>query len=88
MASIAQFYSANLGEEARKGMRQMVLKGGWPHKAPRGYASVRNADGRGSHLELHRREAALLRVGFELYATGHYSVKALAIHENSARCQA
>src|SRR5262249_15961549 len=33
MASIAQFYSANLGQEARKGMRQKVLGGGWPHKA-------------------------------------------------------
>jgi DNA invertase Pin-like site-specific DNA recombinase len=78
MASIAQFYSANLGEEARKGMRQKVLKGGWPHKPPRGYVTVRNEDGRGSRLELHRRDSALMRSAFELYATGHYSVKALA----------
>ena len=78
MASIAQFYSANLGDEARKGMRQKVLKGGWPHKAPRGYATVRNEDGRSSRLELHRRDSALMRNAFELYATGHYSVKTLA----------
>jgi DNA invertase Pin-like site-specific DNA recombinase len=77
MASIAQFYSANLGDEARKGMRQKVLNGGWPHKAPRGYASVRNSDGRGSHLVLHRRESALIRAAFELYATGHYAVRTL-----------
>ena len=36
MASIAQFYSGNLSEEVKKGMRQKVLKGGWPHLPPRG----------------------------------------------------
>jgi site-specific DNA recombinase len=30
-----EFYSANLSEEV-KGMRQKVLKGGWPHKPPVG----------------------------------------------------
>ena len=35
MASIAQFYSANLSEEVKKGMRQKVLKGGWPHTGRR-----------------------------------------------------
>lgn len=33
MASIAQFYSANLSEEVKKGMRQKVLKVGWPPSA-------------------------------------------------------
>ena len=46
MASIAQFYSANLGEETKKGMRMMVEKGGWPHRPPKGYQMVRGEDGK------------------------------------------
>ena len=51
MASIAQFYSGNLADEVRKGMRQKVLTGGWPHLPPRGYVVVRNPEGRGTHIE-------------------------------------
>src|SRR5207302_2271328 len=36
MASIAEFYSANLGEEVKKGMRVMIQRGEWPHQPPRG----------------------------------------------------
>lgn len=78
MASIAQFYSANLAEEVKKGMRQKVLNGGWPHLPPRGYVSVKNADGRGSHVEVHPRLGSLVTRAFELYATGNYSLRALA----------
>jgi hypothetical protein len=52
MASIAQFYSANLAEEVKKGMKQKLLRGGWPHLPPCGYVSVKNSDGRGSHVEV------------------------------------
>lgn len=76
MASIAQFYSANLSEEVKKGMRQKVQGGGWPHKPPRGYVIVRLPGS--CKIEPHRREAPILRLAFELYATGNYSVKALA----------
>src|SRR6476646_4805147 len=41
MASIAQFYSANLSEEVKKGLRQKVLHGGWPHLPPCGYVQVK-----------------------------------------------
>ncbi len=77
MASIAQFYSANLAEETRKGMRQLVLKGGWPHRAPRGYVMVRDvgANVRGSQCDVHPREGALITRGFELFATGLFSVQ-------------
>src|SRR5712691_8264766 len=78
MASIAQFYSANLSEEVKKGMRQKLLRGGWPHLPPRGYVSVKNADGRGSHVEPHPGRGALVSRGFELYATGNYSLRSLA----------
>jgi DNA invertase Pin-like site-specific DNA recombinase len=35
MASIAQFYSGNLGEETKKGMRMLVERGGWPFQPMR-----------------------------------------------------
>lgn len=78
MASIAQFYSVNLADEVRKGMRQKVLKGGWPHQPPRGYVVVRERGVRRSHVEAHPREGPLIRQAFEQYATGGYSTKALA----------
>ncbi len=78
MASIAQFYSANLSEEVKKGMRQKLLRGGWPHLPPCGYVSVKNADGRGSRVEPHPRRGVLVSRGFELYATGNYSLRSLA----------
>ncbi|MGH2394875.1 MAG: recombinase family protein, partial [Candidatus Limnocylindria bacterium] len=41
LASIAEFYSANLGQEIRKGMDQKAAQGGWPVRAPFGYQNVR-----------------------------------------------
>jgi len=78
MASIAQFYSANLGEEVKKGLRQKVLKGGWPHLPPTGYVPVRNEDGHGSHVEVHPRLGPLISRAFERYATGQYSLRGLS----------
>ena len=44
LASIAEFYSANLGQEIRKGMDQKAAQGGWPVRAPFGYRNVRRDD--------------------------------------------
>ena len=79
MASIAQFYSANLADEVRKGMRQKVLNGGWPHQPPRGYAVAPNATGKGTHIEIHPHDGPLMQEAFERYASGRYSVKTLAL---------
>jgi DNA invertase Pin-like site-specific DNA recombinase len=38
---MAEFYSANLAGEIRKGMTQKAKMGGWPTKAPIGYLNVR-----------------------------------------------
>ena len=75
MASIAQFYSANLSEEVKKGMRQKVLNGGWNHRPPRGYVLVQ----KGGHnvIDVHPTDGPLMRRAFELYATGWYSIKGL-----------
>ena len=78
MASIAQFYSGNLADEVRKGMRQKVLKGGWPHQPPRGYVVARLHDRRQTRVEIHPKDGPLIRSTFEMYATGWYSIKTLA----------
>jgi site-specific DNA recombinase len=78
MAAIAEFYSANLAEEVRKGMRQKVVSGGWPHKPPRGYVTVQNDQGAGTHVRIHSYDGPLIAKAFELFATGWYSLKTLS----------
>jgi site-specific DNA recombinase len=78
MASIAQFYSSNLSEEVRKGMRQKVIKGGWPHLPPRGYIVVRRDEGRGSTVEPDPVLAPVVAGAFERYASGWFSLKSLS----------
>ena len=69
MASIAEFYSANLGEEVKKGMRQKVRQGGWPHLPPRGYMVIRDPMGR-SRIEIDPRIGPIVRRAFEIAALG------------------
>jgi site-specific DNA recombinase len=80
MASLAQFESANLSDEAKKGMREKVLQGGWPHRPPRGYVAVRRTDDNGgrSRCELHPPESALIARAFTLFAGGQLSIDTVA----------
>jgi DNA invertase Pin-like site-specific DNA recombinase len=41
MATIAEWYSGNLSEEAKKGMRKKAEAGGLPGRAPLGYINER-----------------------------------------------
>jgi site-specific DNA recombinase len=77
MASFAEFHSTNLADEVKKGMRQKVIRGGWPHRPPRGYVLVRTANARQNAIEIHPREGPLMKRAFELYASGWYSIKRL-----------
>ena len=72
MAAMAEFYSANLSEEVKKGMRQKVLKGGWPHKVPRGYRITRTADR--STIVVDDSQARLVRRAFEFCAVGYRGI--------------
>lgn len=71
MASIAQFYSGNLGEEVRKGMRMKVAQGGWPHQPPRGYQLSYDVEGM-RKIEPSD-DAHIIRFAFEEYASGRTS---------------
>lgn len=71
-ALMAEFYSANLASEIRKGMGQKAKMGGWPHAAPLGYVNVRESvAGRTvAHIVPDDERAPLVTAAFELYATG------------------
>lgn len=83
MSSIAEFYSQNLATEVRKGMAQKAKSGGTPTKAPLGYRNIRGYDAQGrrdSRVELDEQRAPLIKLAFQEYATGEWSLSRLAEH--------
>lgn len=63
LAAMAEFYSASLSEEVKKGMQQKVLQGGWPGQPPRGYRSLRLNEQ--TRLVLDDVQAPLVRKAFD-----------------------
>lgn len=83
MSSIAEFYSRNLASEVIKGMGEKARNGGTIGKAPLGYRNVRGRDAQGREIrtvELDPDRAPLMRLAFTEYATGKWTVAALAKH--------
>lgn len=81
MATIAEFYSDNLGHEVRKGMQQKLKNGGWPHLAAPGYVNIRvNTDRKAEAIVVVDREQGPLAVqAFELFATGEQTLNSLHV---------
>ena len=75
-ALMAEFYSANLASEIRKGMTQKAKMGGWPTRAPVGYLNFRDktAGKEVTKVILDPERASLVREAFRLYSTGEYSI--------------
>ncbi len=83
MSSIAEFYSRNLSTEVKKGMGEKVKNGGTPSKAPLGYKNIRGYDERGrrdSRVVVDEERAPLVKLAFEEYATGNWSLTSLGDH--------
>ncbi len=80
-ALIAQYHSANLSVEVKKGLRKKTEMGGWTHRAPIGYVNRREfIEGRRvCTVELDPERAPLVRLAFELYVTGEYTLENLLI---------
>jgi len=77
IAGAAEYYSANLASEIRKGNMAKLQKGEWPTKPPVGYKSVPGENNRVAHVP-DERMAPLVRQAFELFSTGNYSLQALS----------
>jgi site-specific DNA recombinase len=86
MASVSEFYSANLSYEAKKGLHEKARRGGTPTYAPLGYLNSRQlVDGREvKTITIDPDRAPHVRWAFEAYATGDWSITDL-VHELARR---
>lgn len=73
---MARNYSQNLGEETLKGMLQKAKAGLYPSCAPAGYGNIEGPDQR--RIIVPNSDAPVITRLFEEFATGRYSLKALA----------
>ncbi|MDE6259397.1 MAG: recombinase family protein [Oscillospiraceae bacterium] len=83
MSSIAEFYSQNLANEVKKGINEKVKNGGTVSRAPIGYTNIRRIDEKGREertVILDEERAPLIRLAFEEYATGNWTIEDLAEH--------
>jgi DNA invertase Pin-like site-specific DNA recombinase len=81
MATIAEFYSANLATEARKGMRHKAMSGGTVSMAPMGYLNARERLDGGKEVRtvvLDPERAQHVQWIFEAYASGNWSMREIA----------
>ena len=80
-ALMAEYYSANLSAEVKKGMRKKVEFGGWAHRAPIGYMNKKEwIEGRRiAYVVPDPERAPLIKQAFELYATGNYTIEQVVI---------
>jgi DNA invertase Pin-like site-specific DNA recombinase len=76
LASLAEFYSANLSDEVKKGLTQKVQQGGWPHQLPFGYQSL------AGHVLPDPTTAPIVREAFERYGRGGTTLPVLSRHVN------
>lgn len=70
--SVSQYYTDNLSEEVKKGQKEKIAQGWMPSKAPIGYRTI-GEKGHKTHV-LDEEKAPLIKIMFELYATGDYSI--------------
>jgi site-specific DNA recombinase len=86
MAGVSEFYSNNLGHEARKGIHQKALRGGTPGYAPLGYLNVTDRiDGHEVKTVIVDEERAPhVTWAYQMYATGDWSISDL-VDELEAR---
>lgn len=89
MASFAEYYSANLASEAKKGMAQKAKNGGTHGVAPLGYLNtIERSNGREvKGITIDEERAEHVRWAFAAYATGEWSVSSLrdALEERGLR---
>ena len=69
-------YIDNLSEEVKKGQKEKITQGWLPTKPPFGFKTI-GEKGHKIHI-LNKKTAPIIKKGFELYATGNYSLYELS----------
>jgi DNA invertase Pin-like site-specific DNA recombinase len=81
LSTVAEFFSAQNARKVKANMEKKARSGGWPNLAPFGYRNRKEKLASGqvtSRIEPDPNEAPWVRRAFRDFATGEYSVKALA----------
>jgi len=76
----SKYYTDNLSENIKRGIRQKLRKGIWPNWAPVGYLN----DHKTKSITVDTVKAPLIKKAFELYSTGNYSIRRLRDILNTA----
>lgn len=77
--SMAAYYSDNLAEEVKKGMRAKFEAGECVAQAPVGYLNISRTRTRPARVVVDRTLAPVVQHIFEAYATGEHSLKTMAL---------
>lgn len=80
MAAVAEFYSGNLAQEAKKGMLKKAEFGGTPGNSPVGYQNTRDRiDGKDiGVVTVDEQRAGHIRWAFKTFALGQHTLRQLA----------
>jgi len=87
MLSIAfgqsKYFVDSLRENVKRGLRQKVRRGEWPHQAPLGYLNDRNT----RKIVVDKEKARFVKKSFEAYSTGKYTLLQIRnfLRENDIR---
>ena len=71
--SQSKYYTDNLSENVKRGIRQKLKRGEWSWFAPTGYLN----DPKSRNIVPDPEKAPIVRKAFELYATGEYTLDAI-----------
>ncbi|MHB1725903.1 MAG: recombinase family protein [Acidimicrobiales bacterium] len=79
-ALMAEFYSANVANEIKKGLNQKVKQGSFPRAAPLGYVNLREVVGgrQVARIVPDPERAPLITGAFDRHATGEWTLQGLA----------
>ena len=71
----SKYYSDNLSENIKRGVRQKLRRGEWLNKAPFGYKNNQNI----RNIEPHPTNAKIVKLAYEEYAKGTHTLKSLGL---------
>ncbi len=81
LSSVSEYFSAHYALKIKANMLQKTKDGWWANKAPYGYKNMQEklpSGGKRAWIEIDWIEAKWVTRAFELFATGNYSMSALA----------